>query len=220
MRKTTATDVIAKLNDEDAALTDEDPTEERTVRFRTPGFSRMRMEWAPMDRPIKDRALAMVEDRLVQEFSDAFQIMHDLFLLVRDPVVDANGEARLDRHGFPVWRKTDSGTWVEDFTKLRRVDQENFLFQITTRMFLWEQKAADAWGEAMFSKAMWEERMALGYDAPMSGTIEDRTAAGRIASADERYFALFLSLYSRKVDALVRSLALLAQRLKDVYSAV
>jgi hypothetical protein len=82
-------------------------------------------------------------------------------------------------------------------------------------MFGWEQRAADAWGEAMFAKAQWEERFAIDYDAPFTGTIEDRTAKGNIGAREERYFAIFLSLYSRKADAVVRSLALLGQRLKD-----
>ena len=38
------------------------------------------------------------------------------------------------------------------------------------------------------ARAAWEERFAISYDAPLAGTIDDRTAVGRIESADERYF--------------------------------
>ena len=75
--------------------------------------------------------------------------------------------------------------------------------------------SSDAWGEAMFAKAMWEETFSIGYSASVSGTIDDRTAAGRIGAAEERYFAIFMTLYSRKAEAITRSMALLGQRLKD-----
>ena len=67
----------------------------------------------------------------------------------------------------------------------------------------------------MFAKAQWEERFSIAFDAPMSGTVDDRRAAGNIDAREERYFAIFLSLYSRKADSIVRSMELLSQRLRD-----
>lgn len=70
----------------------------------------------------------------------------------------------------------------------------------------------------MFSKAQWEERFALAFNDTTAGgrkTDEAMTQKARAGSRDERYFAIFESLYSRKADALVRSLERLGQRLKD-----
>lgn len=193
--------------------------EERARTFRTPGFARMRITWAPQDRAIISQALAAVEGRILNSFGDAYQVMHELFEIVRTPETNPDGSVKRDQWGFTVWARTPSGGWEEDFTRLTTKQRENFLFQITTRIFDWEQRAADVWGEAMFAKAAWEERFSIGFDAPMSGTVDDRRAAGNLDAREERYFAIFASLYSRRADAIVRSMNLLGQRLKDSLTA-
>ncbi len=189
--------------------------EERARTFRTPGFSRMRISWTPSDAAIISQALAAVDGRILNAFADAYHLMHELFEIVREPVLKDDGTPEKDKWGFTVWARTPAGGWVEDFTKLTLRQKENFVFQITTRIFEWEQRAADVWGEAMFAKAAWEERFSIGFDAPMSGTVDDRRAAGNIDAREERYFAIFASLYSRRADAIVRSMGLLGQRIKD-----
>ena len=67
----------------------------------------------------------------------------------------------------------------------------------------------------MFGKAMFTERFAIEYDAPMSGTIDDRNAVGNVKAAEDRYFALMLTSVSRRADAIVRTLNNLALRLRD-----
>lgn len=189
--------------------------EERERKFRTPGFSRMRFDWSPEDRVVVSMAQRSVEERVLANFADAYQTMYEVYDLVRTPVTDEAGEPRKDEYGFTIWRRSPSGSYDEDWTKLSLKEKERFLFEITTRMFEWEQRAADAWGESMFAKAQWEERFAIAFDAPMAGTVDDRRAAGNKDATEERYFAIFVTLYSRKADAIVRSLALLGQRLKD-----
>lgn len=189
--------------------------EERAKVFRTPGFSRMRTTWSSEDWHVVARAQQAVEGRIIHNFADAFEVMNTVYDLVRTAETDENGEVVRDRFGFTVWKRTPSGSYDEDFTRLTGKQKEDLLFRITTRLFDWEQRAADAWGEAMFAKAQWEERFAIAFDAPMTGTVDDRKAAGNIDAREERYFAIFMSLYSRKAEAIVRSLSLLGQRIKD-----
>lgn len=184
-------------------------------KFRTPGFSRMRMTWASQDQPMMDSAKYAVDDRIVANFGDAYVILNDIFDTVRTPEYDAQGEVRRDRHGMPIWARKSNGDFDEDWSRLTRQERENLMFKITTRIADWEQRAADAWGEAMLDKGQWEEKFAIEFDAPYTGTVDDRTAAGRIGSAEERYFAIFVSWYSRRADAIVKSMNLISQRLKD-----
>ena len=194
--------------------------EERARSFRTPGFSRMRTDWRGDDRAIIRRAQDAVEGRILTNFEDAYQVMYEVYDLVRTPAVnEGTGEVLKDRWGFTIWKKTVSGSYEEDWTRLTSKQRSNLLFTITTRLFEWEQKAAEAWGEAMFAKAQFEERFAIGFDEPMSGTVDDRRAHANIEARDERYFAIFLTLYSRKAEALVRNMNLLGQRLKDSMQA-
>lgn len=199
---------------DDVTALETDP--ERTLEHRTPGFRRIRTKWSGEDGQIVRHVLQLVESELVRDFADAYQLMNRLLEIVREPE-HVNGEIKTDLHGFTIWKRDEFGDFVEDWTKLGIKQRELFLFQLTTRLVAWEQQAADSWGEAMLSKATWEERFAKCFDDPPGRlTVEDRTQKGRLGSMDERYFAITRSLYSRKAEALVRSMERLCQRLKDV----
>lgn len=192
--------------------------EDETKEMRTPGFSRMRFDWGE-HASMMQMILQVADDRVAVAFTDAYQIINDIYEIVREKSYDPQtGEIRVDRHGWPIWERTESGRYVEDYSRLGIKEREEFLFQITTRLFDWEQRAAEHWAEAMFAKAMWEERFALSFMDTSEGgrkTDEAMTQRGRLGSREERYFALFESAVSRKVDAIVKSLERLSQRLKD-----
>jgi hypothetical protein len=203
---------VEKLDD----LTDiEERDLDAMTRFRTPGFARLRVDW----RSEEGRAMTMlsgaVENRVRENFRDAFAIMEDVYAAVREPEIDGAGNVKRDIEGKVVWRRTQSGDYLENWSALTMRQKEDFMMRITARLFDWEQKAANVWGEALIAKAQWEERFSIAYDAPMSGTIEDRTARAKIDAADERYFGAALALYSKRADAIVRSMSLLSQRIKD-----
>lgn len=189
---------------------------ERTRENRTPGFARMRTDWHGPDHEIIQNIMGTIERRILENFSDAYALMNEVYDAVRDPACDSNGEVLKDHYGFIVWARNPMGAPYEDFTKLTSRQKEDFMFKITTRIFEWQQRAADAWAEAMFAKAQWEEAFSNGFDSPAGRlTVDDRTQKGRLYSREERYFAVFLSAYSRKADAIVRSMELLGQRIKD-----
>jgi hypothetical protein len=209
-----AMEQIRKGADEPASPT---LPEETKFNFRSSGFSRMRTEWRREDHEVIQAALDAVEERIVKVlFPDAYQVMFELYSIVRTPQTQ-NGEVVVDRFGLPLWKRLPSGAWEEDYSKLTTRQKEDFLFRITTNIFAWSQRAADLWGEAMFAKVHWEEHHAFAYISEYKGkdTVEGRTAYANQESIDERYFAVFRSLLSRRADAIVRSLELLSQRLKD-----
>lgn len=193
--------------------------EERERTFRNPGFSRMRTEWNSEDHAVIQHAKGVVEGRLLENFSDAYQVMYEVYDLVRTPLTDDKGVIETDQWGFTLWARNPSGSYEEDWSRLTSKERQNLLFTITTRIFDWEQRAADAWGEAMFAKAQFEEQFAIGFDEPEKATVDHRRARANLAARDERYFAIFLTLYSRKADAVVRTMSLLGQRLKDSMGA-
>lgn len=213
----TADEIAAEEHDKlDKPVETEVLPDERERKFRTPGFSRLRTEWRKEDYFIVQQAKDAVERRIIENFADAYQIMNEVYDLVRTPEVDPEtGEVKTDRWGFVIWKQSPSGSYEEDWSRLTLKVKNDLLFGITTRLFDWEQRAADAWGESMFAKAQWEERFAIDFNAPIAGTVEDRRAAANMKAADERYFAIFVTLYSRKADSIVRTMSLLGQRLKD-----
>lgn len=192
--------------------------DDKTRENRTPGFSRMRFNWNNEDQQVIQAVHQVADNRLLVDFSDAYEILNAIYEVVRDPQVDENGEIMTDRYGFVIWSKTENGSYQEDFSRLSIKEKEHLLHQITVRLFAWEQKAAGAWADAMFAKAQWEERFALAFkEIPVGGrkTDESMMQQGRIGSREERYYALFESYYSRKADALVRSMDRIALRLSQ-----
>lgn len=206
------------LDNADAPLGSEtgmlDP--DRTRESRTPNFARMRLEWSGRDGAMMASVHETVQRILFERFTMAYELMHQLFSVIREPVInEVTGEVETDQHGWPVWRRTSVGGYMEDWSRLTDTERENLLYKITAYMFEWEQSAADLWGESMFAKAAWEERFASGFLNSQGKTVDDRNQSGRLSSQEERYFALFQSLLSRKAEALVRSMLHLSQRLKD-----
>ena len=190
--------------------------EDHTRELVTPGFSRMRTEWTGPEGSILSSLKSVADGEILRLFPDAYSIMHDLWLLVREPEVDRHtGEIYLDQWDLPVWKRNESGAYIEDYSLLGHRERDDFLFRITTAVFTWEQQAADLWGNAMFAKAIWEETFATGYIGASGRTIDDRTNAARLAAVDQRYFSIFQTLLSRRADAVVASLKLVGQRLKD-----
>lgn len=216
---------VADATAEDAAegpLGPDTPMEEAVVDverergLRHPGFARMRTEWTGEDRAMMQRISATIEGAIMNHFEDAYLLMNEIYEIVRDPeVIEATGEPRLDHYGFTVFKRSPTGAYYEDWARLGHVQREHLIYKLTTSLFEWSQRAANLWTEAMFAKALWVEEFATEFDRPEKGTVDHRTARANMGSAEARYFAIFTSALSRKADAVVRSLELLNQRLKD-----
>lgn len=220
--RTAGEEVTKEVSEEADKPMEVELPEEREKSFQTPGFSRFRMNWHGDDAKMIATMHTVVDQRLNEHFEEAYTIMYEIYDLVRKKATDANGNVLTDMHGLPLWQRNASGNFEENWDALNYRQRERFLFLITTRLFEWEQAAAGAWAEAMMSKAIWEESFAQGFESlpPVSATrptVDDRTNRGRLESREDRYFAIYATYYSRKADALVRNMGLIAQRLKDVH---
>ncbi len=222
---TNAADEQAETTFDEPSDDKDDLPDEREISFRSPGLQRMSLDLAPDDRRQMDKVEGVIERKVFDIFTDAYQIMSDIYDVVREAEDDVNpttGEIqgdgiKRDIYGRVVWKRSPvSGKYYEDWSRLGLKQRENFLFEITTRIFDWEQRRERLWTEAMFAKAIFTERFAMEYDGPMSGTIDDRNAVGNVKAAEDRYYALMQTSVSRRADAIVRTMNSLAQRLKDV----
>lgn len=188
----------------------------------TRAFQRMRTDWHSADRDTIDSVKDIVDKQILETFADAFSIMYEIYDQVRIPIMNPKtGEFEIGPDGLTNWQRKSDGSYVEDWSKIGRHEREKYLYMIITRLFEWEQSAADIWGEALFAKAYWEEAFATGFDSitDAKATVDARTARANRLAADHRYLAVFKSLYSRRADAIVKSLDRLAIRLKDLHLA-
>lgn len=196
--------------------------DERGRKFQTTGFSRMKTDWNAEQGQFVRIMHRNIDDQLKKTFADAYALQDELFILVRTPAM-LNGEPIVNPDGSIEWkRKQGTGDFEEDWGKLNAKERERFLYQITTRMFSWEQRAAEAWAESMYAKVLWEQQFSAGYDDLPQGskdTIEGRTARAKMTAAEDQFLAIFKTYYSRKADAVVRSMERLSQRIKDIHVA-
>jgi len=216
-RVTRVLDDLAEGAEEPAEV---DPHPDRVRTFTSMSFARMRTRWTREEEGVIEQAKAQADHELMAEFGDAFIILNNIYEVVRQPRHRSGGEIIRDQHGFPAWETDETGMYVEDYGKLTDRQREDFLHQISIRLVLWEQTAAQMWGEAMFAKAAWEERFAHSFvgSPQVEGkrpTEADRTNYAQTQSWEQRYLSLYMSMRSKQAEALVRGLERLSQRLKD-----
>ena len=200
----------------EVSLPEEDPR-----HMQSPKFARMRFNWQTNDeKQAIDRARIEVDRRIMQVFADAFSIMEEISSYARIQEVDREtGEYVFDDMGSVIWKVLPSGRIDEDFSRLTRRQKEHFIGLITVRLFAWEQMSGEMKMDALMSKAVFEEKFALGYERPIKGTIEDRTSYGNIDASQDRYLAIYMTALSHRADAIVRSMDRIALRLRDVLTA-
>lgn len=214
--------VIREQADAFAEPLEVDPAPDRARGFTHTGFSRMRTRWNTEEQSVISLAHDQVEHELAVAFGDIYRILNRVYDTVRQYMRDPHTGAPITSgpHDMPVWEKDATGMEIEDWSRLTEAMKEEFLYQITTRLVLWEQAAAEMKGEALYSKALWEERYAAGFmGTPLiegrRPTVEDRTQEGHASARDFRYMAIYMTVRSNRADALVRSMERLAQRMKD-----
>lgn len=193
-----------------------DMQEDAPKRLNRPYFQRLRTEWNSEQKMILQRVHGRVEKEIKAEFSDAFEIMYEIYDVVRD--------RDPDEESGDLWLRTPPGSYVEDWSRLNSRQRERFMFLITTRLFEWEQRTSRINFEALFAKAEWEQSFATGFESlptisATRPTVDDRTQRARRTSSDDYYFALIKTYYSRRADAIVRTMSAITQRIKDVHTA-
>lgn len=214
--------IIGELAREADAPMEVDIDPDRTREFTQTGVvSRMRRtEWRPGDAAEIAGVEAEADGIIHREFPNVFLIMNEIWLLVRKPVLDQDGEMVRDLYGWPEWQKLPSGAYIEDYTRLTNSEKDNFLLRITMNLLEWEQKAARLRGGSQYARVRWEEAMSEGFIAPTGRlTVEERTQRGRAHAIDDRYFGVFRSSLSYTADALIKSVERIGQRLKDSLTA-
>lgn len=209
-------DVEERLAEADAPM-EVELHEDKTREMKTPGFSRFQTDWDGPHGEVVKTIHAVIDNRILVDFADAFVILNDLFEVVREPVVDLDtGEVLKDQHGWPIWQRDKHGHYIENYGNLSIRQREDLMHKITTHLVEWEQKAQAKWFEAMLAKALYEEEFAnlfvAGEGRQTDALRENRARTG---ASQQRVFGIVQSYYSRKADALVRSMILVGQRIKD-----
>lgn len=187
----------------------------------TRAFQKVRTDWQGKDRDTMRSIKDDVSQFIFDQFQDAFEIEYQIWNIVREKVVDkTTGEVLKAPDGLDLWATRPDGSYIEDWSKIGTKEREALLYQIITRLFTWEQTAAEIRGEALFAKAIWEEAFAYSFDkAPgEKKTVEARNAVATRVTFDHRFLAVYKAVANDKAQAIVRSMDRICQRLKDLHT--
>jgi hypothetical protein len=224
-------DRVVRDSDQGLAVPDENPLApdihpDRTRQFAHTGLSRMQTRWRDADQMRLDELDYLSDQIMRQYFKVAFDIMEQVWLIVRSPVIDPVTQLpKTGGNGRVLWIADEFGNPEENWDELDQNTRRRLLFAITTHLFEWEQARDRMWGHSMLAKVIWEERFATGFlDLPgmhISGkpTVDDKTQAGHRHSLEDRYFGVFQSMLSRQADSVVRAMTRLHKMLSEMTDA-
>lgn len=190
---------------------------EKSLTGKRSSFSRMKFDWStPEERVMMAQINAVVERVMNNEFAGAFALINDIYDLVRTPIIDeATQEIRTDQYGFPLWKRTRTGEYEENYSLLTYGQREDFTFRLATQMVEWGQRRSQMWRESIYAKAVWSERFSQEYTSGFGGTVEDRTQEATKRTAEDKYFAVFKAALSNAADDMVRQMKILLDTIKD-----
>src|SRR6266704_2212101 len=114
---------------------------DRTRRFRSVNFSRMRTEWGGEDK-IKVAEIGRIADQVMaQRFADAYWLLERVHRVVREPLITGSGEPVRDLVGHPRWRRNEMGFYIEDWSRLGDAQRNDLLHELAIHLFEWRQQA-------------------------------------------------------------------------------
>jgi hypothetical protein len=204
----------AMVNNDDKPV-EPDISVDRTREVTRSSFSRMRVVWKREELAQLQFVSSTADAMLRSQFAYLYWFLdNELYPAVREPETDSDGVVLRDLNNNIRWRRDENDRIIERWDRMGDETRRQLLYSINTHLIAWRQQAATSWGSAMFAKGMWEEVFANGYTGARGPklTIDDKTQAARLVSAEERYFAVFLTMVSKRADALVKSM----ERMEDM----
>lgn len=196
------------------------PTE-RERGFQRTTFARMRLDLKREDRMMMNKIHRAVDSKIDEFFPDLITVIYELFEMVRVYERDEHGELVPDEDGMPRWKRMLSGAYEEHWERLASVDRERWINRLMINVVDWERRAEQARAEAQFTKGIWQEQYAIGFES-LPGTkpsIPDREARARRVSAEDYYVAMLATYYSRMLDSYVRNMNQILLRISQIHQA-
>jgi hypothetical protein len=160
-----------------------------------------------------------VDEYVVQEFSQAYAIIHALLNKTRLPETDEYGNAVVGENGEVVWKRHPDGSVIEDWSKVDAMDMDKLVLNASVYAFFAGQRSIDLYAEAVFAKLSAEDAFDDKFAGIMSGTISDKTSSANRKVRQERYFAFYRSYLYKRVKETVDRLDTLVRRVESVRQA-
>lgn len=179
--------------------------EQPVVEAERPLDVRLHVEWEEGDKEALDYIMRTIDEGIRRQFAQAFEIEEKLLRKTRTRL--PNGQ----------WLRNPDGSYVEDWSTLSITDMEAFIQEASAWAFFSTQAAIDSYAEAVFAKYTYDDAYDAAYTRQTSGTIGDKQARAKRVTRDERWRALYKTLYHRKAREVVERLDAHVRRVERIY---
>lgn len=168
---------------------------------------RIRIEMSDEDRQALDRVKGQIDSDIAHQYAQVFAIEQRLLESVRVQRPDG------------TFVRNPDGTFVEDWSKVTIPEMERFLQEASAWAFFSSQQAIDAYAEAVFTKYLYDDAYDEEYSRQLRGTINDKVAVAKRRTQDERWLALYKSLYHKRAQEVVKRLDEHVRRVERIYTS-
>lgn len=183
----------------------EEPTVEGGDR---PLDVRLHIDWEDDDKKALDFIVGKIDADIREQFAQAFAIEEKMLEKTR---------TRLPAYAGGGWLRNPDGSYVEDWSQITLADMEKFVQEASAWAFFGTQASIDAYAEAVFAKYTYDDAYDRAYSRQTSGTIGDKQARAKRATQEERWRALYKTLYQRKAREVVERLDAHVRRVERIY---
>lgn len=170
---------------------------------------RISVEWDEDDREAIDFIKRKIDEGIRREYAQVFAEEEHLLAKVRVP--NPPGST-------PGWQMNADGSYLEDWGRVTIKDMEMFIQAASSEVFFSSQKVINDYAEAVFAKFTYDDAYDAAYSSQLSGTIGDKTARAKRRTQDERWRALFKTLWYKRAQEVVGKLEAHVRRVERIYS--
>ena len=169
----------------------------------------IKIEVDESDKEQIDFIVESIEKSLHAQFPQVFAIENQLMAKVRTPLPAYQG---------PGWVMNADGSYMEDWSRITLQDMEQFIQAATAEIFFSSQRVIDCYAEAVITKYNYDDAYDKVYSSTLTGTVGDKTAKAKRRTMDERWVALYKTLFYKKANELVSKLEAHVRRVERIYT--
>ena len=153
---------------------------------------RLSMDWDDDDADAVEFIKARVDEGVAHEFGGIRHLAESLRRKAYIPNPPYLGE------GFQTY---PDGTPIQDWSRVPTRELEDFVLAGSSEVYFAQSRLENDYAEAVFAKFTYDDAYDRSYSSQLSGTIGDKTARAKRRTMDERWRALFKTLYHKRAKS-------------------
>ena len=166
---------------------------------------RLAIDWDEDDQAAVDFISGKVDELISREFGEVRRLTKEL--MEKTCVESPYGSG---------WALGPDGHILQDWGRLTYSDLEQFVMAGSVAVYTSQAKLEESYQQAVFAKFTYDDAYDKAYTSQLSGTIGDKTARAKRRTMDERWCALFKTLYQKRARSEIEKFETLVRRMDRI----